>query len=173
MLFIAVVIGIDSGRPVFYRQARMGQHGKVFRIWKFRTMSKDAERDRSALTAHNEGRGPRFKIRNDPRVTRPGRVLRRYSLDELPQLWNVLAGHMSLVGPRPPLPDEVRRYAKDTGGVVKPGITGLWQVSGRADLDWLEGLELDLYYVDNWSFATDLVILWRTMRAVVSGNGAY
>jgi lipopolysaccharide/colanic/teichoic acid biosynthesis glycosyltransferase len=116
-----------------------------------------------------------FKIRNDPRVTRVGRFMRRYSLDELPQLVNVLVGHMSLVGPRPPLPAEVQGYEDDVRRrmVVKPGITGLWQVSGRSDLPWDEAVRLDLVYVENWSLAMDLAILWRTWRAVVAHDGAY
>lgn len=175
LVVVAVLIRLDSPGPVFHRQRRIGRHGKEFRIWKLRTMILDAEERRRDLAAHNESDGPLFKIRDDPRVTRLGRVLRRYSIDELPQVVNVLAGQMSLVGPRPPLPDEVRCYGKDTRRrlLVKPGITGLWQISGRADLRWRDGLELDLYYVENWSFTTDLVILWKTARVVVRGMGAY
>jgi lipopolysaccharide/colanic/teichoic acid biosynthesis glycosyltransferase len=127
------------------------------------------------LTDHNEGSGILFKIRRDPRVTRVGRVLRRLSLDELPQLWNVVKGDMSLVGPRPPLPSEVERYADDTRRrlLVKPGLTGLWQVSGRSDLSWEESVRLDLYYVENWSFVLDIMILARTVVAVAAGRGAY
>lgn len=175
LLAVAVAVVLDSGRPVFYRQWRIGRHGKPFRIWKFRTMTADADRRRDELATRNHCGGPLFKVRDDPRVTTVGRLLRRCSLDELPQLWNVLVGHMSLVGPRPPLRDEMLRYAKETRRrlLVRPGMTGLWQVSGRADLTWQEGIELDLYYVDNWSFAGDLVILGRTARAVIGGHGAY
>lgn len=172
---IGIAIMVDSGRPVFYRQWRIGRHGRRFRIWKFRTMTADADRRRAELVPRNESGGPLFKIRDDPRVTGVGRLLRRCSLDELPQLWNVLVGHMSLVGPRPPLREEMLCYAKETRRrlLVRPGMTGLWQVSGRADLTWQEGVELDLYYVDNWSFPADLAILCRTVRAVVVGRGAY
>ncbi|PWK89585.1 Undecaprenyl-phosphate galactose phosphotransferase WbaP/exopolysaccharide biosynthesis polyprenyl glycosylphosphotransferase [Lentzea atacamensis] len=174
-LTIAVLITLDSKGPVFHRQWRIGKHGKEFRIWKFRTMVPDAEARRDELAAHNDSDGPLFKIQADPRVTRVGRRLRLYSLDELPQLLNVITGRMSLVGPRPPLPDEVLSYAKDTRRrlLVKPGLTGLWQISGRSDLNWHDGLALDLYYVENWSFTTDLVILWKTIWVVVRGVGAY
>src|SRR5690606_20498976 len=122
-----------------------------------------------------EGNGVLFKIKNDPRITRVGRFLRRYSIDELPQLWNVFKGDMSLVGPRPPLASEVAAYEKWVHRrlLVKPGITGLWQVSGRSDLSWDDSVRLDLYYVENWSLTTDLVILWRTLRAVLAKDGAY
>ncbi len=127
------------------------------------------------LTDQNESGGVLFKIRRDPRVTRVGRVLRRLSIDELPQLWNVLTGEMSLVGPRPPLPSEVELYAEDARRrlLVKPGLTGLWQVSGRSDLSWEESVRLDLYYVENWSIVMDLMIIVRTVGAVVAGRGAY
>lgn len=175
MTVVAALVLIDSGRPVFYRQHRAGRHGRTFALWKFRTMVCDADRLRATMIDRNEATGALFKIRYDPRTTRIGRLLRRYSLDELPQLWNVLAGQMSLVGPRPPLPDEVALYAKPTRRrlLVKPGLTGLWQVSGRADLVWEVGVDLDLYYIENWSFGMDLAILWRTMRAVADGTGAY
>jgi lipopolysaccharide/colanic/teichoic acid biosynthesis glycosyltransferase len=135
----------------------------------------DAEARLSELQHLNEGDGLLFKMRNDPRVTRVGRVLRRYSIDELPQLINVLVGNMSLVGPRPPLPTEVEQYDGDVARrlLVKPGITGLWQVSGRSDLTWEDGIRLDLYYVENWSFTSDLLIMWKTVGAVARARGAY
>nr|WP_241562122.1 exopolysaccharide biosynthesis polyprenyl glycosylphosphotransferase [Streptomyces hoynatensis] len=173
---LALVVWLDSRGPVLYRQTRIGHRGTPFTLWKFRTMVADAERRRPGLEAANEHlSGPLFKIRRDPRVTRIGRLLRRTSLDELPQLINVVRGQMSLVGPRPPLPEEVARY----GAValrrlrVKPGLTGPWQVSGRSDLSWDEGLALDLFYADNWSVTGDLDVLARTFRAVVDGRGAY
>jgi exopolysaccharide biosynthesis polyprenyl glycosylphosphotransferase len=174
-LVVAVVIKVDAGGPVFFRQVRVGRGGELFRIIKFRTMHVDAERRVEAMRADNEQTGVLFKIRKDPRVTRAGRVLRRCSIDELPQLFNVLLGHMSLVGPRPPLPGEVERYPEDMRRrlVVKPGMTGLWQVSGRSDLSWEESIRLDLRYVENWSLTVDLVILLRTAAAVMRGAGAY
>ncbi len=173
---IAVTVRATSPGPVLFRQRRVSRHGKEFEILKFRSMHVDAESMLDALRARNDSRdGLLFKIRDDPRVTRIGRLLRRWSLDELPQLVNVVRGDMALVGPRPPLPEEVAGY---TDGVhrrllVKPGMTGLWQVSGRSDLSWEESVRLDLYYVENWSFSLDLQILWRTMSAVLSSAGAY
>jgi lipopolysaccharide/colanic/teichoic acid biosynthesis glycosyltransferase len=138
-------------------------------------MVRDAHALRTELVGANEGAGLLFKMRSDPRITRVGAVLRRWSIDELPQLFNVLAGSMSLVGPRPPLPDESARYGPDVRRrlLVKPGVTGLWQVSGRSDLSWDEAVRLDLRYVEDWSLALDAVILWKTVRAVFSGDGAY
>jgi lipopolysaccharide/colanic/teichoic acid biosynthesis glycosyltransferase len=135
----------------------------------------DADNMLGSLSGHNETDGLMFKMRRDPRVTRVGRMLRRWSLDELPQLLNVLAGDMSLVGPRPPLPTEVAWYDQDVARrlLVKPGMTGLWQVSGRSDLSWEDGIRLDLYYVENWSLTTDLTILWKTIGAVIHSRGAY
>jgi exopolysaccharide biosynthesis polyprenyl glycosylphosphotransferase len=173
--FIAVIVKLDGG-PVFYRQTRVGQRGKTFRMVKFRSMVPDADRLRAGLTgATNDGSGPLFKLRRDPRVTRIGQTLRRYSLDELPQLFNVLGGSMSLVGPRPPLPGEVEAYsdAAKRKFLVRPGMTGLWQVSGRSDLSWEESVRLDLRYVENWTPAMDLVIMWKTVSAVFRGDGAY
>lgn len=172
---IAVAVRIDSPGPVLFRQVRVGLHGREFGLIKFRTMVTGADRQVSDLVERNETDGPLFKIRRDPRVTRVGRVLRRYSLDELPQLCNVLLGQMSLVGPRPPLPGEVARYdgAVARRLLVKPGMTGLWQVSGRSDLSWADGVQLDLHYVENWSLGADLTILWRTVGAVLRGRGAY
>lgn len=176
-VFVAVALAVrmDSPGPVVHRQTRIGRGGKPFTMAKFRTMVADAERLRHQLTGTNEQDGRMFKIRRDPRITRVGRVLRRCSLDELPQLFNVVRGHMSLVGPRPPLPDEVAGYdeVERRRLAVKPGLTGLWQVSGRSDLSWDETVALDLRYVDNWSPAGDLGVLVRTVRAVVGGTGAY
>lgn len=172
---IAVAVRATSPGPVIYRQRRVGVHGREFTMLKFRTMYADADARRAELLAHNEHDGILFKIRKDPRITRVGTFLRRYSMDELPQLVNVLVGHMSLVGPRPPLPEEVASYPEDAHRrlLVRPGLTGLWQVSGRSDLSWEESLRLDLRYVDNWSLALDLLVIWRTGRAVVLGTGAY
>ena len=178
MLVIAVVISCTDGAPPLFRQERVGRAGEGFEFLKFRTMVPDAERVLAAILKDNpqdRGNAVMFKMRNDPRITAPGRVLRRYSLDELPQLWNVLRGDMSLVGPRPALPSEVIGYDGDAHrrNSVRPGITGLWQVSGRSDLSWEDTLRLDLYYVDNWSFTQDLLILLRTVRAVLTSSGAY
>ncbi|MEV6369493.1 sugar transferase [Micromonospora musae] len=172
---IALAIRLDSRGPVFFRQTRVGRGGHEFGVWKFRTMVVNADALLTELTARNETDGLMFKMRDDPRVTRVGRLLRKWSLDELPQLVNVLLGQMSLVGPRPPLPSEVARYDGDVARrlLVKPGMTGLWQVSGRSDLSWEDGIRLDLYYVENWSLAADLTILWKTFGAVVNGRGAY
>ena len=174
-LVIALLIVLDDPGPVIYRQTRVGRDGSRFTIWKFRSMHVHADRMLDELSALNESDGPLFKLRQDPRVTRIGSFLRTYSLDELPQLFNVLGGSMSLVGPRPPLPTEVDVYDTHVHRrlLVKPGMTGLWQVSGRADLAWEESVRLDLYYVENWSVALDAQILWKTFFAVVRGGGAY
>jgi exopolysaccharide biosynthesis polyprenyl glycosylphosphotransferase len=175
MLLIALAVRLTSRGPVLFRQRRVGQDGEEFDVFKFRTMVKNADKLLEELIELNETDGLLFKIRNDPRVTRVGRFLRRYSLDELPQLLNVLGGSMSLVGPRPPLPSEVAKYDGDVARrlMVKPGITGLWQVSGRSDLSWEDGIRLDLYYVENWSLTTDLLIIWKTLGAVLRARGAY
>jgi exopolysaccharide biosynthesis polyprenyl glycosylphosphotransferase len=172
---LAVLIRLDSAGPVLFRQVRVGRHGREFVIYKFRTMYLDAEARLAELRHFNEYDGVLFKMRNDPRVTRVGRWLRRFSLDEVPQLFNVLRGQMSLVGPRPPLPEEVAAYPDDARRrlVVKPGMTGLWQVSGRSDLPWEEAVRLDLRYVENWSIPLDLAILLRTLTAVSRASGAY
>ncbi|MEV7614863.1 sugar transferase [Streptomyces sp. NPDC089799] len=174
-LGIVAAIRLGSRGPAFYRQHRIGRDGEPFVMWKFRTMVVDADRLKAELSAANENDGLMFKMRRDPRVTRVGRLLRRTSLDELPQLFNVLSGHMSLVGPRPPLPEEVARYdeVELRRLVVRPGMTGLWQISGRSDLSWDETIQLDLQYVDNWSFTSDVDVMGRTFRAVVDGRGAY
>ncbi|MEU1471054.1 sugar transferase [Streptomyces sp. NPDC005761] len=175
LVVVAAAVRFTSAGPVFHRQVRQGQHNQPFTMWKFRTMVVDAEQHKAQLVTSNENDGPMFKMRRDPRVTRVGRLLRRSSLDELPQLFNVLMGDMSLVGPRPPLPDEVSRYDERELRrlAVRPGLTGLWQVSGRSDLSWQETVSLDLWYVDNWSVATDVGLMARTLRAVTDGRGAY
>ncbi|MER5973980.1 sugar transferase [Streptomyces sp. NPDC002055] len=172
---LALAVRLDSPGPVLHKQTRIGQDGTPFTMWKFRTMVVDAEARRAELAAANEQDGPLFKMRRDPRVTRTGRWLRRSSLDELPQLVNVVRGEMSLVGPRPPLPDEVAQYddVELRRLTVKPGLTGLWQISGRSDLSWDETVALDLRYADNWSIGGDLDVIARTFRAVVDGRGAY
>ncbi len=172
---IAIAIRFREGGPVLFRQTRVGKNGRPFTVYKFRTMVIDAEERKAQLTGHSEVNGVLFKIRRDPRITRTGAWLRRYSLDELPQLLNVLLGDMSLVGPRPPLPEEAAKYGDYVRRrlVVKPGLTGLWQVKGRSDLSWEESVRLDVRYVENWSFALDLQILWKTLSAVVRGSGAY
>ena len=174
-LGVALAVRLDTGGPAFFRQTRVGRSGETFQMIKFRTMHLGAEQRLAAFRARNESSGVLFKIRDDPRITRSGRWLRRFSVDELPQLINVVLGQMSLVGPRPPLPDEVQRYPQDMRRrlVVKPGMTGLWQVSGRSDLSWDEAIRLDLRYVENWSLTVDLVILMRTATAVMRGSGAY
>ena len=173
--FIALAIRATSDGPVFFRQTRIGRDGREFGMVKFRTMRVGADSELAALRAQNEGSGLLFKLKQDPRITRVGGFLRKYSLDELPQFWNVLRGDMSVVGPRPPLPSEVREY---DGKVyrrlfIKPGITGLWQVSGRSDLSWEESVRLDLRYVENWSVMSDLMIMWRTAKVMISPSGAY
>jgi exopolysaccharide biosynthesis polyprenyl glycosylphosphotransferase len=175
LLAIALAVRLTSSGPALFRQTRVGADGREFTMLKFRSMVIGADAQRQALMSLNEGNDVLFKMRKDPRVTRVGAVIRRYSLDELPQLFNVIRGDMSLVGPRPPLPEEVAGYSDDATRRlrVRPGLTGLWQVSGRSDLTWEESLRLDLRYADNWSLALDLSILWRTVRAVVQGSGAY
>ncbi|WP_168582217.1 sugar transferase [Gephyromycinifex aptenodytis] len=175
LIAVAIAIKVTDRGPVFFRQQRVGVGGELFSIFKFRTMVVDAEERLAALARKNEGNGVLFKLQDDPRVTRVGKILRRYSIDELPQLLNVLIGDMSLVGPRPPLAREVEQYEPDALRRlhVRPGMTGLWQVSGRSDLSWEESLRLDLRYVDNWSPIGDLHILFRTFRAVTGGSGAY
>jgi exopolysaccharide biosynthesis polyprenyl glycosylphosphotransferase len=175
LVAIALAVKVTSPGPVLYRQERVGLNGKSFTMLKFRSMVADADRRLEDLRGDNISDGLLFKMRSDPRVTPAGRLLRRLSLDELPQLFNVLRGTMSLVGPRPPLPGEVARYDTSVSRrlLVKPGLTGLWQISGRSDLSWEESVRLDLRYVENWSLAMDLLILWKTGRAVLSRSGAY
>lgn len=175
LLTVAAVIRATSRGPALFKQIRVGRHGEEFTMLKFRSMVQHADGMVTQLGGSNEGAGVLFKLRRDPRVTRVGSFLRKYSLDELPQLVNVVQGHMSLVGPRPPLPHEVARYRSDMRRrlLVKPGLTGLWQISGRSDLSWEESVRLDLRYVENWSFAFDLMIIWKTVGAVLTKRGAY
>lgn len=170
-----LLIRLESRGPALFRQVRIGCDGTPFVMYKFRSMCHDAETRLSELAGHNELDGPVFKMRNDPRITRVGRVLRRFSLDELPQLVNVLKGEMSLVGPRPALPQEVARYTeRDRRRLrVKPGLTGTWQVSGRSALPYRRWIELDLAYITNWSLRNDLRICLQTVKAVIKGTGAY
>ncbi len=174
-LIVGVAIRLTSSGPALFRQERIGKNGRKFTMFKFRTMRNGAEGELPSLLDRNECNGPLFKLREDPRRTLIGRALRRFSIDELPQLWNVLNGTMSLIGPRPPLPREVDRYSEDMHRrfLVKPGITGLWQVRGRAAIPWEESVRLDLYYVENWSLAMDILILWKTIFAVLNRRGAY
>jgi exopolysaccharide biosynthesis polyprenyl glycosylphosphotransferase len=171
---LALLIRLSSSGAVLFRQTRCGRNGRLFTLYKFRTMSPDAEERRAEIEHLNEMDGPVFKAKNDPRVTRFGRFLRKFSLDELPQFWNVLLGDMSLVGPRPPIPDEVARYERWQRRrlAMKPGLTCLWQVSGRNELDFEQWMKLDLAYIDNWSPWLDLKILVRTVPVVLSGRGA-
>jgi exopolysaccharide biosynthesis polyprenyl glycosylphosphotransferase len=175
LIFITVAIAVRDGWPVLFNQTRIGKDGQPFTVLKFRTMVTDAEQHREALLARDEGDGLLFKMRKDPRMTATGTWLRRWSLDEFPQLFNVLLGEMSLVGPRPPLPAEAARYGDDVRRrlIVQPGMTGLWQINGRSDLSREDAVRLDLGYVENWSFALDLQILWKTCAAVIKGRGAY
>jgi exopolysaccharide biosynthesis polyprenyl glycosylphosphotransferase len=174
MLLISSLIRLSDRGPAIFSQPRVGREGKTFRVLKFRTMYTDAEERLAHLVDQNESDGLLFKIKDDPRVTPVGRLLRRTSLDELPQLINVLVGEMSLVGPRP-LPADDGDFLGDVRRrlLVRPGMTGLWQVSGRSELSWDDAVRLDLYYVDNWSLAFDLLILWRTVGVVFGRRGAY
>lgn len=174
LVILASFVKQDGG-PIFFKQQRIGLQGERFGMYKFRSMVVNAESMVSELTDQTDGNGVMFKMKDDPRVTRAGKWMRRYSLDELPQLFNVLLGNMSLVGPRPPLETEAAEYERHVHRrfLVKPGITGLWQVSGRSNLSWKDTVRLDLYYVENWSFAGDIVILLKTLRAVIKVDGAY
>jgi lipopolysaccharide/colanic/teichoic acid biosynthesis glycosyltransferase len=169
----ALAIKLDSKGPVFFRQIRCGMNGRHFKIVKLRTMTVDAEEQKAELMGLNEMDGPVFKMRDDPRVTRVGRILRRLSLDELPQFWNVLVGDMSLVGPRPPVPIEVAEYATfDRRRLsMRPGITCLWQVNGRNTIGFTDWVKLDLEYIDTWSLSQDVKILAKTVPAIVRGTG--
>jgi lipopolysaccharide/colanic/teichoic acid biosynthesis glycosyltransferase len=175
MLLTALAIRLDSPGPVLFRQLRVGKWGEPFICFKFRSMYADAEERKEALLTNNDANGPIFKMKNDPRITRVGRVIRKLSIDELPQLFNVLQGNMSLVGPRPPVPREVALYQFEELGrlAAVPGITGLQQVSGRSDLDFKRWVELDLQYINEQSLLKDIEILLRTVPAVVLGRGAY
>lgn len=176
LLLLALAVRITSRGPAIYRSTRVGTDGREFTVYKFRSMFVDAETRKTELLGLNEQTGSLlFKMRKDPRVTRVGAFIRKFSLDELPQLLNVVNGTMSLVGPRPPLPEEVANYAVDVHRrmLVKPGLTGLWQVSGRSDLSWDEAVRLDLFYVENWSLTFDFAIIARTVWAVLARRGAY
>jgi lipopolysaccharide/colanic/teichoic acid biosynthesis glycosyltransferase len=176
LIALAIIVRIDSPGAPLFRQTRVGRNGREFTVFKLRTMSADAESLLEALREQNEAAdGLLFKIREDPRITRVGRLLRKFSLDELPQLWNVVRGDMALVGPRPPLPGEVAQYGTEVARrlLVRPGITGLWQVSGRSNLSWDDSVRLDLYYVENWSLSLDAMIVWKTFFAILGRNGAY
>lgn len=172
---ITIAVKVSDPGPAIFTQTRTGRRGKPFTMYKFRSMVTTAEADLEALKEKNEGAGPLFKMKDDPRVTRVGAVLRKFSLDEFPQFFNVLKGDMSLVGPRPPLPSEVESYEGHDHRrlYIKPGLTGLWQINGRSDLDWEESIRLDLYYVENWSVAGDFAIMWRTFKVMINPNGAY
>jgi len=174
-VIIALLVRSDSPGNAFFTQQRVGRNGRTFDIVKFRSMVSNAPELLADLTELSEGNGVLFKMKNDPRVTRLGRFLRKYSIDELPQLWNVFTGDMSLVGPRPPLPSEVLGYEDHVRRrlYIKPGLTGMWQVNGRSALSWEDSVRLDLYYVENWSVVGDLMIMWRTVRVVVQPDGAY
>lgn len=176
MLLVGLVIWVWEGRPILYRWNVVGQHGKPFRSWKFRTMIHDADIRKHELLKYNEMSGPVFKMRADPRITTCGHFLRKYSLDELPQLWSVVLGDMSLVGPRPPLVTEYAKYElwQKRKLAVIPGLTCLWQVQGRADVsDFNDWVRMDLQYIDNWSLMLDLKILLQTTFVVLRGKGAY
>ncbi|GAA1083971.1 sugar transferase [Tsukamurella spumae] len=175
MVAVAIAIKIDSRGPVFYRATRVGAGGTSFDMIKFRSMYVDADARRDVLSGENVGAGPLFKVKDDPRVTRVGRIIRRYSLDELPQFFNVLRGEMAVVGPRPALAHEVEQYPPVMRRrlLVKPGVTGAWQVSGRSDLTWDESIRLDVGYVENWSLGQDISIIARTVKTVLTSDGAY
>ena len=175
-LLVALLIRLDSKGPIFFSQNRVGKEGQKFRFWKFRSMDVDAEKHKTALMKLNQmSGGVIFKMENDPRITRVGRFIRKLSIDELPQLWNVLKGDMSLVGPRPPLPDEVEKYTPYQYRRLKvtPGITCIWQVSGRSNIPFVQQVEMDLQYVANQSFWYDIMLLLRTIPAVLKGQGAF
>jgi exopolysaccharide biosynthesis polyprenyl glycosylphosphotransferase len=175
MVVVALLVRIDSPGPIIFRQQRVGRGGRSFTCYKFRSMRDGADRELESVRPMNEQDSVLFKIRHDPRLTRVGRIIRRASLDELPQLFNVLRGEMSLVGPRPPLPREVESYEKDVLRRlrVRPGMTGLWQVSGRTETSFADYVRYDLFYIQNWSLSLDLWILWRTLRAVLTAEGAH
>ncbi len=175
-LALALLIKLEDRGPVFFPQVRVGRFGREFRMFKFRSMRVDAEQRLKELLARNQhARGVTFKIKDDPRITRVGRVLRKYSLDELPQFYNVLIGNMSVVGPRPPVPREVALYslADRRRLAMQPGITCIWQVSGRAEIDFPGQVQLDVRYIESHTLREDLRILWKTIPAVLSGDGAY
>jgi lipopolysaccharide/colanic/teichoic acid biosynthesis glycosyltransferase len=171
---VALLIRLTTGGKIIFRQTRCGLNGRSFTLYKFRTMVEDAEERRRELMHLNEMKGPVFKLRRDPRVTQVGKFLRKFSLDEIPQLWNVIRGDMSLVGPRPPIPEEVAQYQRWQRRrlAMKPGLTCLWQISGRNEIDFDQWMRLDLEYIDNWSPSLDLKILLKTIPVVLTGKGA-
>ncbi len=174
LALVAVLVKLEDGGPVFFAQERAGLYGRRFQMYKFRSMAVDAEARKESLAHLNEMSGPVFKMRDDPRITRVGRWIRRLSIDELPQFYNVLRGEMSLVGPRPPIPLEVARYERWQMRrlSMKPGITCIWQVSGRNEVDFDTWMRLDLEYIDNWSLFLDLKLLMKTVPVVIAGSGA-
>jgi lipopolysaccharide/colanic/teichoic acid biosynthesis glycosyltransferase len=174
-LCIAAAIRLNSAGPIIYKQTRIGLNGRPFEMYKFRSMYQNADRVLTVLMSQNEAQGPLFKMRDDPRITPIGKFLRRTSLDEIPQLFNVIRSEMSLVGPRPPLPNEVAQYEGWQKGrlAIKPGMTGLWQVRGRSDISFDEGVLMDLYYIENWSLRLYFQILLRTIPAAIFSRGAY
>ena len=174
-LCIALAIRLNSPGEIVYKQTRIGLDGRPFKVYKFRSMYKNADQFLASLWVKNEAQGPLFKLRDDPRITPMGKFLRRTSLDEFPQIINVLRGEISLVGPRPPLPSEVAQYENWQKGrlAIKPGMTGLWQVRGRSNLSFDEGVLMDLYYIENWSLRLYFLILFRTIPAVLTNQGAY
>lgn len=174
-LVLAILIKHDSTGPILFRQERVGKGGRKFLMFKLRSMVETAEDDLAGLLGQNEGAGMLFKMQHDPRITDVGRWMRKYSLDELPQFWNVLKGDMSLVGPRPPLQREVDRYTSHVHRrlYIKPGLTGMWQTNGRSQLNWQDSVRLDLYYVENWSLAGDIIIIWRTAMQMIKPLGAF
>lgn len=175
MLALVVAIKANAAGPIFFVQRRVGQGGKIFKLYKFRSMITDADAIKSSLQLFNEKDGPIFKMKSDPRITSVGKFMRRHSLDELPQLFNVIAGDMSLVGPRPPLPEEVLNYESWhlRRLAVKPGLTCTWQISGRSHLTFDEWMKLDIAYIEHWSLGLDLTLIWKTIRVVINADGAY
>ncbi len=175
MLLVALLIKMTSRGPVLFSQVRIGQGGKKFRLYKFRTMVVNSESLKGQLKKLNEKSGPVFKIKKDPRITKIGGILRKYSIDELPQLWNIVKGDMSVVGPRPPLPDEVAQYKiwQTRRLATKPGLTCIWQVSGRSRIEFEDWVRLDLRYIDSWSLWLDIKLIFKTFRVVLTGDGAY
>ncbi|WP_438765953.1 sugar transferase [Enterococcus sp. AZ102] len=176
ILFVAIAMKIDEPKgPIFFAQTRVGKNGKEFKMYKIRSMCIDAEEKLAELIRHNEIEGAMFKMKDDPRITKVGKFIRKTSIDELPQLWNVLKGDMSLVGPRPPLLRELKKYTELDRErlLVKPGCTGLWQVSGRNELDFQQMVELDIQYIDNLSIKNDIFIIFKTIIVMIKPNGAY
>ena len=174
-LVIAVLVKTTSKGPVFYAQKRVGKGGRVFDFYKFRSMVINADEIKQKLMAQNEATGPIFKMKHDPRITNVGRFIRKYSLDELPQLLNVLKNDMSLVGPRPPIPEEVRKYKKwqTKRLAIQPGITCIWQTSGRSRIGFEDWVRMDIHYITNWSLWLDIKLLFKTVKTVITADGAY